>query len=60
MQTNALLFLQSLTTSLLLETRQSRWFISAWLEQISLNSYVRSILSSGIGFTVFLFVLAMN
>lgn len=60
LQTNALLFLQSLTTSLLLETRQSHWLVNAWLEQISLNSYVRSILSSGICFTVFLFVLAMN
>lgn len=59
-QTTALLFLQSFATSLLLETRQSHCLVSAWLEQMSLNSCVRCIFSSGIGFTIFLFVLAMN
>lgn len=40
MKTNALIFLWSLLTSLLLKTRRIQWLVTALLEETSLNSCV--------------------
>lgn len=60
LKTNALFFLHSLLTSLFLKTRWIQWLVNTLLEKISLNSRACSVLCSGIGFSVFLFMLAMN